>query len=54
VPIDHGPPFPLTRDELKGLATNGLELVALEDLSEPRGPIWRGEYRRPTSGRTSN
>ncbi len=43
-PADQGPPFPLTRAQLVGLAQGGLEPVALEELP---GPSWRAEYRRP-------
>jgi SAM-dependent methyltransferase len=42
-PADVGPPFPLTRETMEALATDGLELVRLEELP---GPRWRGEYRR--------
>ena len=43
---DQGPPFPLKRADLLGLAEAGLEPVALEELP---GPLWRAEYRRPTA-----
>ena len=43
---DHGPPFPLKRADLLGLAEGGLEPVTLEELP---GPLWRAEYRRPTA-----
>jgi SAM-dependent methyltransferase len=42
-PADVGPPFPLTRETMEALATDGLELARLEELP---GPRWRGEYRR--------
>ena len=42
-PADVGPPFPLTRETMEALATDGLELTRLEELPEPR---WRAEYRR--------
>ena len=42
-PADVGPPYPLTRETMEALATDGLELVRLEELA---GPRWRGEYRR--------
>ncbi|NHC15025.1 class I SAM-dependent methyltransferase [Motilibacter deserti] len=42
-PADEGPPFALTRADLAGLATDGLELVAIEEAD---GPRWRAEYRR--------
>jgi SAM-dependent methyltransferase len=41
---DQGPPFPLSREFLTGLATDGLQLVTLEELP---GPLWRGVFRRP-------
>ena len=42
-PADVGPPFPQTEAAMRGLATDGLDLVALEQLE---GPFWRGEYHR--------
>ncbi len=42
-PADVGPPYPLTRESMEALATDGLELARLEELP---GPRWRGEYRR--------
>jgi SAM-dependent methyltransferase len=41
---EQGPPFPLSRDFLTGLAADGLRLVELEELP---GPLWRGVFRRP-------
>ncbi|WP_432479325.1 class I SAM-dependent methyltransferase [Nocardioides sp. GXQ0305] len=40
---DDGPPFPLDRAFMTGLAHGGLDLVRLEELE---GPLWRAEYRR--------
>jgi hypothetical protein len=42
-PADVGPPFPQTEVAMRALATDGLDLVALESLE---GSRWRGEYRR--------
>ena len=42
-PAGVGPPFPLARGFMEGLAGDRLELVALEELA---GPLWRAEYRR--------
>jgi len=42
-PLDEGPPFPLARETMEGLATDGLGLVRLEELE---GPLWRAEYER--------
>ncbi len=42
-PYDEGPPFPLSRETMTGLAVDGLEIVAVE---EHDGPLWRAEYRR--------
>lgn len=44
-PRDQGPPFPLTRADMEGLATEGLSVVSLEEVD---GDRWRAEYRRPT------
>ena len=38
-----GPPFPLDRAFMDGLARGGLEVVRLEELD---GPRWRATYRR--------
>ena len=49
-PIEHGPPWPLTRDDLRSFADAGLAEVAFET----RSSNWEGfehyelEYRRPT------
>jgi hypothetical protein len=43
------PPFPLTRAEVDGFATDGLTPVLLEDVVDPRTPEqkrWRAEFRR--------
>lgn len=39
-----GPPYPLGRVDMAALATDGLELVALQ---EHEGPLWRAELQRP-------
>ena len=38
-----GPPFPLGRDFMEGLARGGLHAVRLEEID---GPRWRATYRR--------
>ena len=43
-PADVRPPYSLTRADLAPLATDGLEVVAIEEAD---GPRWRAEYRRP-------
>jgi SAM-dependent methyltransferase len=45
-PLDQGPPFPLPRETMSGLAVDGLTLVALEEVADPGGARWRAEYRR--------
>lgn len=42
-PPAHGPPFPLDRAFMEGLARDGLGVVRLEELE---GPRWRAVYRR--------
>lgn len=50
-PADQGPPWPLSRGFLLGLARDGIEVVALEELP---GPRWRAEYRRAAGSGASN
>lgn len=45
-PLDQGPPFPLPREAMTALASDGLTLVALEEVADPGGARWRAEYRR--------
>jgi SAM-dependent methyltransferase len=45
-PLDQGPPFAFPRETMTGLAADGLSLVGLEEVADPGGPRWRGEYRR--------
>jgi SAM-dependent methyltransferase len=48
-PVD-GPPWPLTRAEIESFAVNGLELVRVDLVDDPRPPgevRWRAELRRP-------
>jgi hypothetical protein len=43
------PPWALTRAEIEGLASGGLETVAIETVAMPGKPAerrWRAEYRR--------
>ena len=42
-PVDAGPPFPLGRAFMTGLARGGLEVTRLEVVD---GPRWRATYRR--------
>lgn len=46
-----GPPWPLTRSEIEAFATNGVELVQLEQLTTapPWDRQWRAEFRRPAT-----
>ncbi|MGD9695221.1 MAG: class I SAM-dependent methyltransferase [Thermoleophilia bacterium] len=49
-PPGPGPPWPLTRSEIEGLACPGLGVVAVErihDGDDPRFTRWRAELRRP-------
>ncbi|HWE90004.1 MAG TPA: alpha/beta fold hydrolase [Pseudonocardiaceae bacterium] len=42
------PPWPLTRAEIDAFATDGLDPVRVEQLTDPRwGRRWRAEFRRP-------
>lgn len=47
-PYEDGPPFPLTRETMTGLAVHGLRVVALEEHAgtENNATLWRAEYRR--------
>lgn len=45
-PADAGPPFPLQREFVEGLARDGLEAVAIEELDGARGAAWRASYAR--------
>jgi SAM-dependent methyltransferase len=50
----HGPPWPLSREEIDAFATDGLSPVHIEELSGPQHPDdhrWRAEFRRPANGR---
>ena len=43
------PPWALTRAEIEGLASDGLDTVAIETIAMPGKPAerhWRAEYRR--------
>ena len=42
-PADVGPPFPQTAALFDALESDGLSMVALEELD---GPLWRAELRR--------
>lgn len=42
-----GPPFALSRPDMEGLAVDGLELVAVDELDAPSR--WRAEYARGTN-----
>jgi len=42
-PPAQGPPYPLTRAQMDGLAVGGVEVVRMEELP---GPRWRVEYHR--------
>jgi pimeloyl-ACP methyl ester carboxylesterase/SAM-dependent methyltransferase len=45
-----GPPWPLRRDEIDAFAGDGLTLVRVERVADPRFPDdrrWRAEFRRP-------
>lgn len=41
---EDGPPWPLTRQQMDAFATDGLSLVRIEELHNPR--LWRAEYQR--------
>ena len=46
---DDGPPWPLTRDEVRSFATGGLSLASLEELPSPDNPAarrWRAVLHR--------
>ena len=45
-PEASGPPFPLERGFVEGLARDGLEAVAIEEIDGQRAPAWRATYRR--------
>jgi 2-polyprenyl-3-methyl-5-hydroxy-6-metoxy-1,4-benzoquinol methylase len=47
-----GPPWPLARKDIEGLAVDGLRLVALEDIPASGGLArhWRAEFRRDEAG----
>ena len=48
-PDEAGPPWPLRRDEIEAFATDGLDVVRIEELADPRRPgsrRWRAEFRR--------
>ncbi|RYP82866.1 class I SAM-dependent methyltransferase [Nocardioides guangzhouensis] len=45
-PADAGPPFPLERGFVEGLARDGLEVVLIEELDGARAAAWRATYRR--------
>jgi hypothetical protein len=49
-PDEHvaSPPWPLTRAEIEGPATDGLDIVAIETATMPGKPTelrWRAEYQ---------
>ena len=49
-PRPDGPPWPLTRQEVRSFATDGLIVDRVDDLVNPRQPTehrWRAEFRRP-------
>jgi SAM-dependent methyltransferase len=49
----HGPPWPLTRDEIDAFATDDLQAVWIEALLDPADPDvhrWRAEFHRLESG----
>jgi SAM-dependent methyltransferase len=48
-PAADGPPWPLTRREIDGFATGGLEPVSIEIARHAQSPAdwWRAELRRP-------
>jgi SAM-dependent methyltransferase len=48
-PAADGPPWPLTRREIDGFATAGLEPVTIEIARHAQSPVdwWRAELRRP-------
>jgi SAM-dependent methyltransferase len=54
---DEGPPWPLTRDELAGFATDGLTEVSVREIAAEGDPLvvrWRGVFRAssvPVTGR---
>lgn len=41
---EDGPPWPLTRAEMESFATDGLNLVRMEEMRDPR--LWRAEFQR--------
>ena len=42
-----GPPWPLSRLDIEGLAVGGLSLVSVEEIAPPDEPLhWRALYRR--------
>jgi pimeloyl-ACP methyl ester carboxylesterase/SAM-dependent methyltransferase len=48
-PDEDGPPFPLERAEIEAFATDGLDVVRIEELADARQPgsrRWRAEFRR--------
>jgi SAM-dependent methyltransferase len=50
VPDGDGPPWPLLRSEIDAFATDGVQPVRVEALSDPAAPAglrWRAELRRP-------
>jgi SAM-dependent methyltransferase len=47
---DDGPPWPLTRAEVEAFATDGVELVKLEDVEYLGVQRWRAEFHRPANG----
>jgi len=45
-----GPPWPLTRAEVESFATDGLEIVEIEDIRRPGVPArWRARFQRPVA-----
>jgi SAM-dependent methyltransferase len=45
-PADAGPPFPLERAFVEGLARDGLEAVRVEEVDGARGAAWRATFAR--------
>ena len=48
--LPDGPPWPLTRAEVESFATDGLQIVAIEDIRRPAVPArWRARFERPVA-----